>query len=120
MEVGVAVHPDESFAGLRGGRETRTFLREILVSWPRIVLAVEISAEHGHGGHRQPELTGAGRLRSLAKSPSDMISMSENRVSAVSSGVSRPISRPIIANAVSRHAMTERMVTDRSRRSPER
>ena len=116
MEVGVAVHPDESFAGLRGGRETRTFLREILVSWPRIVLAVEISAEHGHGGHRQPELTGAGRLRSLAKSPSDMISMSENRVSAVSSGVSRPI----IANAVSRHAMTERMVTDRSRRSPER
>ena len=73
------------------------------MSWLRIVLSVEIFAEHGLGEHRQPEFMSEGSLRSLAKSSSAMISMSENRMSAGSSWVSRPI----IANAVSRHAMTE-------------
>ena len=35
---------------------------DVLVSWPRIVLAVEVSVEDGHGEHRQPEISGRGWL----------------------------------------------------------
>ena len=62
IQVAGAVHPDESFVGLRGDRKARISLPDFLVAWPRVVLAVEVSAEHGHGEHRQPEIAGREQL----------------------------------------------------------